>query len=73
MLLSSIKCPYDETECPERVEALESFKKAVEWLAKKQINQTIYTSGVARCPRQYPDECVRYQRYMNIVNRIKIN
>ena len=73
MLLSATKCPYDETECEERVKALDAFKKSVEYMAKNHINQTFHTTAVACCPRNNPETCIRYQRYMNIVNRMKNN
>ncbi|MDE6250234.1 MAG: hypothetical protein K2M34_01195 [Alphaproteobacteria bacterium] len=69
---SAICCPYDDTPCDVKEQKLSEFRKRVHYLSENKINQVFFQDSDNKCPIN-PAECIRYQRYLNIVNKIKAN
>lgn len=68
----SMNCPYDDTECLIKKVRFEDFCRRVKEASQQRSNQIFYEPAADECP-SIPEECVRYQRYLNIVNKLKAN
>ena len=66
----SVNCPYDDTLCARKEEELAEFKQRVHRLAKNKVHQVFVQTSDNACPIN-PADCIRYQRYLNIVAKIK--
>ncbi len=69
---SATCCPYDDTPCDVKEQKLLEFTERVHHLAKNTINQVFFQDSDNKCPIN-PEKCVRYKRYLNIMNKIKAN
>lgn len=67
---ATVNCPYDDTHCQLKAEKLAEFRKQVRRLAENGTNQVFFEPADDACPVDYT-ACLRYQRYLNIMNKIK--
>lgn len=67
-------CPFDGTYCRQKHARVLRWCKAVEYNAENKINQVFLTSAdmFRNCPLEsYDVQCVRRQRYENIIKQEK--
>lgn len=66
----STNCPYDEDWCLYKAQEFIAFQQRVRARAENKENQVFFEPADDKCPVD-PTTCVRYKRYLNIVNKIK--
>ncbi len=71
---STYACPYDGDFCEILRKRLNRWREAVEYNAANKTNQVFYTGpDMFKCSDKERKNCVRYKRYLYIVNNMKQN
>ena len=63
------KCPYDGFDCEKQTERINSWVRAVEYMAENRVNHLFITSDSMFDNCDYKHQCIRYLDFVRKTNQ----